>query len=129
MKVVFPSNSDLGLTGSVYNHFGSAPFFVMVDTESQEYEIMINKDKDHSHGNCQPLKALGGATVDTVVVGGIGKGALNKLAAAGVKVLRAAEGTVKTNLELLKQDKLKEFTPNQTCIAHSMNSGGECGAH
>ncbi len=128
MKIVFPSNSDLGLTGSVYNHFGSAPFFVLVDTNSGQYEIMTNKDKEHSHGNCQPLKALGDATTDAVVVGGIGKGALNKLKAAGIKVFRATEGTVKTNFDLLKQGKLQEFTPNQTCLAHSMDGSGGCGS-
>ncbi|SLM31585.1 conserved hypothetical protein [Desulfamplus magnetovallimortis] len=129
MKIVFPSNSDLGLTGTVYNHFGSAPFFVVVDAESGEFEIMTNMDKEHSHGKCQPLKALGNIAADVVVVGGIGKGALNKLISSGLKVFRSAEGTVKTNLELFQQNKLKEFKPDQLCIAHSTSGNGGCGAH
>ncbi|MBF0259422.1 MAG: NifB/NifX family molybdenum-iron cluster-binding protein [Desulfamplus sp.] len=127
MKVVFPSNSQLGLTGSVYNHFGSAPFFVLVDTETNGYEVLINEDKEHSHGNCQPLKAMGGATADVVVVGGIGAGALNKLASSGVKVFRAVEGSVQTNLEMLKENRLEKFTPKLTCISHG--HGGGCSGH
>ena len=127
MKVVFPSNSQLGLTGSVYNHFGSAPFFVLVDTETDDYEVMVNLDKDHSHGNCQPLKAMGSATVDVVVVGGIGDGALKKLVNSGLDVFRAVEGTVQTNLKLLKEKKLEKFTSKLTCMAHG--SGGGCGHH
>lgn len=127
MKVVFPSNSQLGLTGSVYNHFGSAPFFVLVDTETGEHEVLVNLDKDHTHGNCQPLKAMGSATAEVVVVGGIGDGALNKLVNSGLKVFKAVEGTVQKNLELLKDNKLEKFTSKLTCIAHG-HAGG-CSGH
>ena len=127
MKVVFPSNSELGLTGSVYNHFGSAPFFVIVDSDTGDYEVVTNLDKDHSHGNCQPLKAMGNITADVIVVGGIGDGALKKLVNAGMEVFRAVEGTVHTNLQLLKEKRLDKFTPKMTCISHSHNGG--CSGH
>ncbi len=123
MKAVFPSNSDMGLMGSVYNHFGSAPFFILVETDTSSYEIMINNDKDHLHGQCQPLKALNGLKPDAVVVGGIGKGALNKLKAAGIKTYQAEEGTVQKNLDLLASGSLTEFKPHQTCIGHSISGG------
>ncbi|MBF0229482.1 MAG: NifB/NifX family molybdenum-iron cluster-binding protein [Desulfamplus sp.] len=127
MKVVFPSNSELGLIGSVYNHFGSAPFFVSVDTDNGACEVLANHDKDHSHGNCQPLKAMGDITADVVVVGGIGDGALKKLVDSGIKVFRAIEGTVQTNLQLLKDNKLEKFTPKLTCMAN--HHGGGCSGH
>lgn len=124
MKAVFPTNSELGLTGSVYGHFGSAPFFVLVDTDSGDHEVVINHDKEHLHGHCQPLKALGKIKADVIVVGGIGKGALNKLATANIKVHRAVEGTVKQNLDLLKAGSLSEFTIDQTCSGHTID--GSC---
>lgn len=124
MKAAFPSNSDLGLKGSVYGHFGSAPFFVLVDLDSSEYEIKINEDKDHLHGHCQPLKALGGIQADAIVVGGIGRGALSKLLDGGMKVYRAVEGTVQNNLDLLKSGSLPEFTLDQTCKGHGID--GQC---
>lgn len=124
MKAVFPTNSELGLTGTVYGHFGSAPFFVLVDTDTSEHEVLINHDKDHIHGQCQPLKALGGIEAEAIVVGGIGKGALMKLAAAGIKAYKAVEGTVEQNLDLFKSGSLSEYTIDQTCSGHSLD--GSC---
>lgn len=124
MKVVFPSNSDLGLTGTVYDHFGSAPFFVVVDIEKDDHQVITNKDKDHDHGQCQPLKAIDGIVADAVVVGGIGKGALRKLTASGIKVFRAAQGSVQHNLDLFKSKGLAEFTPMHTCAGHGID--GSC---
>ncbi|MDX2448211.1 MAG: NifB/NifX family molybdenum-iron cluster-binding protein [Desulfobacterales bacterium] len=118
MKIAFPTQENKGLDSAVYSHFGSAPVFVVVDAESGELEILDNQDLGHEHGNCQPLAALGGTPVDAVVVGGIGGGALKKLADAGVKTYRAVEGTVSENLSLIKTDKLPLFAMDQTCQGH-----------
>ncbi|MGD9363722.1 MAG: NifB/NifX family molybdenum-iron cluster-binding protein, partial [Desulfobacterales bacterium] len=84
-----------------------------------------NHDLNHAHGKCQPLVALGGKTVDAVVVGGIGGGALKKLTEEGVKTYRAVEGTVSENLSLIKDGKLPEFTLDHTCKGHQ-HGIGEC---
>lgn len=118
MRIAFPTKENKGLESLVYSHFGSAPVFIVVDAESGELEILDNQDLGHEHGNCQPLAALGGAPVDVLVVGGIGGGALKKLASAGVKTYRAVEGSVSKNLLLIKADKLPVFTMDQTCRGH-----------
>ena len=61
MKICFPTFNLEGLESRVYEHFGSAPGFVIVDTETQTVEEINNNDLHHAHGMCQPLKALGGA--------------------------------------------------------------------
>ncbi len=81
MKIAFPTQQNFGLKSPLFNHFGSAIFFVIADTESDSIETVTNPDRDHDHGQCQPLKALNGKPVDAIVVGGIGKGALQKLQA------------------------------------------------
>ena len=118
MRIAFPTKENEGLESLVYSHFGSAPYFVIVEAETSELEILDNQDLGHEHGNCQPLAALGGAPVDVVVVGGIGGGALKKLANAGIKTYRAVEGTVSENLSLIKAGKLPVFTLDQTCQGH-----------
>jgi len=118
MRIAFPTKENKGLESTVYTHFGSAPVFVVVEAETSELEILDNQDLGHDHGNCQPLAALGGAPVDVVVVGGIGGGALKKLANAGIKTYRAVEGTVSENLSLIKTGKLPVFTLDQTCLGH-----------
>jgi len=124
MKIAFPTEDDRGVEGLVYGHFGSAPFFIIIETGNSQVEAIVNQNIEHEHGQCQPLTALGGKRVDVVVVGGIGGGALRKLQSAGTKVYRAVEGTVHENLELVKSERLPELTLDQTCAGHGRH--GEC---
>jgi len=124
MKIAFPTQENNGIDSNVYNHFGSARIFVIVETEDGTTETILNQDLNHQHGKCQPMVALGGSHVDAVVVGGIGGGALQNLNAEGKRVVRAAEGTVRENLELIQADKLPEITPDQTCSGHGIK--GHC---
>jgi predicted Fe-Mo cluster-binding NifX family protein len=123
MKVCFPTEALQGLDSRVYGHFGSAPGFVIVDTEKMSVEEINNNDLHHMHGMCQPLKALGGFKVDAVVVAGIGMGALMKLQAQGIKVYRGAQGTVQQNIDLIRDGNLPQFLEENTCAGHS---GGGC---
>jgi predicted Fe-Mo cluster-binding NifX family protein len=130
MKIAFPTMQDLGLDAPVYNHFGSAAFFVIVNTQDESFVVQPNPDQDHEHGRCQPLAALGGTQVDAVVVGGIGGGALRKLAAGGVTAYRAEEGTVAHNLTRLKADGLTIFSVDMTCGGHvQIGEQGDCAHH
>jgi predicted Fe-Mo cluster-binding NifX family protein len=123
MKIAFPVQQDQGLESTVYGHFGSAPRFVIVESETGCFETLNNKDMHHSHGQCQPMKALAGNIVDAVVVGGIGAGALIKLQADGIRVFRAVEGNVQENLEFIRAGKLPEFVMNMTCAGHHGQEG------
>ncbi len=118
MKIAFPTRDDQGLESPVYGHFGSADFFIIAETGSDTVETVANKDRGHHPGQCQPLSALGRLDVDAVAVGGIGGGALFKLQAAGIKIYRAVEGTVRENLALIEAGRLPEFTADQTCAGH-----------
>jgi len=125
MKICFPTEDLQGLDSRVHGHFGTAPGFVMVETDTMRVSRIVNEDLHHAHGMCQPLKALGGERVDGIVVGGIGLGALTKLRSEGIEVYRASEGTVKENLELIGKGRLPTFDPARTCGGQ----GGGCGHH
>lgn len=92
-----------------------------MDTETCETDSTNNNDRNHIHGQCQPLAALGDQPVDAVVVGGIGAGALHKLNSAGIVTYRAVEGTVSENLKLFADGKLLKFEIQHTCAGHSKN--------
>lgn len=124
MKICFPTETLQGLDSVVYGHFGSAPGFVIVETETMSVEEIKNGDQHHAHGMCQPLLALGGNKVDGVVVGGIGMGALMKLNAQGVRVYRALQGTVRQNVDMIQVGKLPQFSAEHTCGGHA--NGGGC---
>ena len=123
MKVGFAVQMNEGMESRVYDHFGSAPAFIIVDTEGKEVLTVNNKDLHHVHGACNPVMALDGKSVDAMVVGGIGAGALVKLNASGIKVYGAGAQTVKENLTLLSENKLQELSVYNSCRSHQ----GACG--
>jgi len=123
MKVCFAVQEDQGIESIVYNHFGSAPAFIIVDTELQKSVTVNNRDLNHVHGACSPVKAIGGQDVEAVVVGGIGAGAIRGLNAAGIKVYGSVKETVKDNLDLLIENKLPELSMFNACSGHQ----GGCG--
>ncbi len=123
MKVCFPVEENKGLDSIVYSHFGSAPLFVKVDTDTMAFEVLQNSDQHHAHGMCHPLKALSGHEIDAVVLGGIGAGALAKLNAAGIAVYKSSAPTVRENLDLVVQKKLRPM--DGACGGHGHGQG--CG--
>jgi predicted Fe-Mo cluster-binding NifX family protein len=85
MKVGFAVQFNEGLESMVYGHFGSAPAFIIVDTDLKQVSAVDNNNAHHVHGACNPVMALGGNNIDAMVVGGM-PGAIMKLNAMGVKV-------------------------------------------
>jgi predicted Fe-Mo cluster-binding NifX family protein len=124
MKVCFPVQQDEGIESKVYNHFGSAPLFIVVDTETNLVATINNGDQHHSHGACNPLKALDNQKVDAVVVGGIGAGALTRLNQLGISVHRAQATTVRENVSLYAAKNLQTLTVQGCCGGHSHD--GKC---
>ncbi len=118
MNICIPVNADQGVASPVCGHFGSAPFFMIVDTETTACRAIPNQNLHHSHGGCQPLMALQGEVLGAMVVGGIGMGALNKLLMAGLQVYRAEHETVAMTLAAFKAGQLEPMTPGTACAGH-----------
>jgi predicted Fe-Mo cluster-binding NifX family protein len=58
MQICIPVMDDRGLDSPVSAHFGSAPAFMIVDTDSGHCRIIANNNHHHAHGMCQPLAAF-----------------------------------------------------------------------
>ena len=123
MKICFPVQTDNGIESAVYNHFGSAPVFVVVDTDTNGLEVINNRDQHHSHGACNPMKALDNRKVDAIVVGGIGAGALTRLNQMGIRVHRSQAETIRENIALFTSQSLRELTVQGCCGGHSKDGG------
>jgi len=119
MKICIPTMDERGLEGMPSAHFGSAPFFTFVDTESGEVEAVGNSGADHAHGQCRPLAFLGTRPVEAVLCRGVGRGALMKLQAGGVQVFITMETDVEKSLAAFKNGILKQMTPGDACQGHS----------
>ncbi|MFA5074163.1 MAG: NifB/NifX family molybdenum-iron cluster-binding protein [Nitrospirota bacterium] len=124
MKICFPVEKDEGINSTVYNHFGSAPAFIIVDSDTNSMVTINNCDQHHAHGACNPMKALDNQKIDALVVGGIGTGALVGLNRTGIRVYRSQAATIQENSAMFKNGTLTELTPDQCCGGHG--SGGGC---
>jgi predicted Fe-Mo cluster-binding NifX family protein len=123
MKICFPVQKDNGVESTVYNHFGSASVFVVFDTDTNSIVSINNSDQHHTHGACNPMKALDNQKVDAIVVGGIGAGALTRLNQMGITVHRSQGETIRENLSMFQAKSLPILTVQGCCGGHS-NDGG-----
>jgi predicted Fe-Mo cluster-binding NifX family protein len=128
MKICIPVEDNNALDSRVCAHFGSAPFFLIVDTDTAECDSIVNTGAHHAHGMCQPLALLDGKHIDGVVVGGIGRGALFKLQAAGVGVYLSEYPTVRETVAAYRVGTLRPVTPEHVCAGHGQGHGTGMGA-
>ena len=124
MKLCLPVTENNGIESKVSEHFGSAPYFMIVDTDTLDCMPITNTNEHHSHGMCQPLAVLAGHKFEGIVVGGIGAGALIKLHAANIKVFKTNHSTITDTINAYKSNSLNEITLDSACSHHH---GHNCG--
>ncbi len=118
MKLCIPTKGNEGIKAEVNQHFGSAPYFTIVDTETNEIEIIDNSDEHHAHGMCQPMKSLIGKNIDAVISGGMGMRAIQNLSQDNIKVFRAEGDNVTEIIGKYKNNSLEELTLQNACAHH-----------
>ncbi len=118
MRICVPTGTDEGLGAAVFGHFGSAPYFSVLDTETGEVEVLSNRNQHHEHGMCRPVGHLDGADIDAVVVKGMGRNALVRLAGAGIPVYLCRGGDLAQVLEEARAGALEVLDPARACAGH-----------
>ena len=113
-----PMNGMVGQEARVYPHFGSAPCFLIFDTETGESRMIDNGNSHHEHGTCQPAAALSDYAVDVVVCSGMGVRALTRMNAAGIRVYRAPGETPVEVVSSFEKGLAIELTTDDACTDH-----------
>ncbi len=84
------------LDSYVADDFGHAPFFLLVDSETLDYHVIVNEYKDSEQGAgfavANAIVSMG--NVDAVITGGIGMHGMKILKDGGIDVSYDEEGTV-----------------------------------
>ena len=84
------------LDSYVADDFGHAPFFLLVDSDTLDYHVIVNEYKDSEQGAgfavANAIVAMG--NVDAVITGGIGMHGMKILKDGGIDVSYDEEGTV-----------------------------------
>ncbi|MBC8384261.1 MAG: NifB/NifX family molybdenum-iron cluster-binding protein [Candidatus Cloacimonetes bacterium] len=118
MNLCIPIEKNNGMESEVFGHFGSAPFFMFYNTETEESKTITNNNDHYSHGACLPVQALNSNPVDAVLVGGIGARAVNLLNNAGIKVFRSVQGLANENIKKFTENSLEEIKVESACQQH-----------
>lgn len=118
MRLCIPTMDDRGLLGTPSDHFGSAPFFTFVDTESGSVQGVRNGGAHHVHGACKPLDFLGKRPVEAILCRGLGQRAFGRLHDAGIDVFVTLEKDVGSTVEAFKTGRLRQLTSEEACHGH-----------
>ena len=108
MKIGITSTGE-NLDANVDQRFGRCKYFLIVDAESMEFEVLSNENAMASGGaGIQAAQTIANKGVGAVVTGNIGPNAFQTLSAAGMKIFTGASGTIKELIEKYKKGELKE---------------------
>lgn len=118
MRICIPTIDDRGQHAELCEHFGSAAYFTIYDSQTDAYETIDNTDHEHEHGTCHPMDNLKSKGIDCVVCRGLGRRALEKLHSGGIKVLRTDGSTVRDVVENFSAKKLSEIDAENACPNH-----------
>jgi predicted Fe-Mo cluster-binding NifX family protein len=123
MRLCIPTMNERGLEAPLSAHFGSAPYYTVVETETGKVEVAANPRAQHEHGHCEPVAGIADLSPDAVVCMGLGRRALDRLQTAGIQVFVARATQVSQAVLQFRSGELAPFTSDGTC------SGGHGHGH
>jgi predicted Fe-Mo cluster-binding NifX family protein len=108
MKIAITSQGT-DLDAAIDPRFGRAANFILVDPETNAFEVIENKQNLNlpQGAGIQAGKTIVDNKADAVITGNCGPKAFNVLSAAGVKIFIGAKGTVRESIERYKNDELQ----------------------
>ena len=103
------SSSGKNLDENVDPRFGRCHYFLIVDSDTMDFESVFN-DSAMASGGAGILAAqtVSKTGVEVVITGNMGPNAFQTLLAAGLKVFTGASGTIKEAVEKYKKGELNE---------------------
>ena len=122
MKVGISSTGE-DLNANVDPRFGRCKYFLIVDTETMNFEPISNESAMASGGaGIQAAQTIAQTGIKVMITGNTGPNAFQTLSAAGIKVITGASGTVKDIVEKYKKGELQET--NAPSVGSHFGIGG-----
>lgn len=113
--------------GQVFQHFGHSEQFKVYDVEDGKVvKSEVIGTNGQGHGALAGFLLQG--NVDVLICGGIGGGARNALAEAGIELYPGATGNADAQVESFLKGQLA-YDPDTVCSHHSHEDGHDCGSH
>jgi predicted Fe-Mo cluster-binding NifX family protein len=114
MKIAFPIQENEGLEGTLADHFGRAPKFVIYDAEKDETHTIDNTG-DHFGGQISTPVLLSKNHIDILICRGLGRRAIARFADLGINIFITQFQIVKQALDAYKKNELTPATDADGC--------------
>jgi predicted Fe-Mo cluster-binding NifX family protein len=121
MRLIFPTNENMGYLSQRGAHFGKANFYTIVTlNEGKIADVEGIENPGHDAGGCgNAIKNIMDLNPDALIVGGIGSSPANGFAKAGLDVYFDSNSqTVKESIEAFVNGSLEKIGAQGTCSAH-----------
>lgn len=113
--------------GEIFQHFGHTETFKIYDiADGKVVSAEVVDTNGSGHGALSGFLVAHG--VDTLICGGIGGGAQNALAQAGIRLFGGVSGNADEAVNALLAGNLG-YNPNVHCDHHDHEAGHSCGDH
>jgi len=113
MKVAVTATDD-SLDAQIDPRFGRCQYFLIVDTETMEFEAIENTAVNEVSGaGIQAAQTIASKGAQVVITGSVGPNAYQVLSLAKIKIVSSVYGTVRNAVERFKRGEFKEgLAPN-----------------
>ncbi len=107
MKICVTSEGN-SLDSKVDPRFGRCQYFIIVDTDTLQFEPIQNPNIEAMGGaGIQSAQLVASKQIKAVLTGNVGPNAFQTLQAAGIDIFTGASGTVKEAIEKYKKGEFK----------------------
>jgi len=124
MRICISASAN-SLDAPVDPRFGRCPYFIIVDSETMQFEAVPNPASGAVGGaGIQAAQILASKGAKVVITGNVGPNAFQALSAAGIKIITGAYGTVREVVEKYRRGELKETNAPTVGGHFGMGMGG-----
>lgn len=117
MRIAIPSMGKDGLKNQVCPHFGRAPTYTILDTDTGSVEV-IDNSAEHFGGAGKAPELVQRIGADVVLCSGVGPMAVKMFENLGIRAFVGASGSVESTIEAYNSGRLQEATDENACAQH-----------
>ena len=121
MKVIVTSEGK-DLDSKVDQRFGRCAYFILVDTDTMEYEVLDNVAVSQGGGaGVKAAQIVIGSGAKIVLTGNVGPNSYEVLKSANIDIIVGVNGTVKEAIQKFKDGELKSESGPNVGSHHGLN--------